>query len=75
MLFQTPMYHQNKGEGVCFYHIISMYICIICTHYVCLYFIYLYLFTNKWPILESEGIGALFWAHFLEKGHFSCSHS
>ena len=26
MLFQPPMYHQNKGEGVCFYLVISMYI-------------------------------------------------
>ena len=41
--------------------------------YVCILFIYL--FTNKWPILESEGIGALFWAHFLEKGYFAYSHS
>ena len=32
--------------------------------YVC---IYLYLFTNTWPILDSEGIGAFFRAHFSEK--------
>ena len=32
-----------------------------------MYFIYLYLLTNTWPILDSEGIGALFGAYFLEK--------
>ena len=30
---------------------------------------------NTWPILDSEEIGALFWAHFSKKGHFACSHS
>ena len=73
MLFQPPMYHQNKGEVVCFYLVISMYIfiCIICTHCVCTY-----LFTNTWPILDSEGIGALFRAHFFwKKCHFVPSHS
>ena len=33
--------------------------CIICMYYICLYFIYLDLFTNAWPIQDSEGIGAL----------------
>ena len=28
MLFQPPMYHQNKSEGVCFYLVISVYICL-----------------------------------------------
>ena len=49
---------------------LCIFICIICTHCVCLYFIYLYLFTNTWPILDSEGISVLFGAHFVEKGAF-----
>ena len=35
-----------------------------------MYFIYLYLLTNTWPILDSKGIGVLFGAHFLEKRAF-----
>ena len=69
MLFQPPMYHLNKGE-VCFYPVISIFICIICTHYLYVYFTYLYLFTNTCPILDSKGLGALFGAHFLEKRTF-----
>ena len=49
---------------------LCIFICIICTHCVCVYFICLYLFTNTWPILDSEGVGALFAAHFLEKSAF-----
>ena len=69
MLFQPPMHHQNKGE-VCFYPVISIFIGIICTHFLCVYFIYLHLFTNTWPILDSKGLGALFGAYFLEKRAF-----
>ena len=44
MLFQPPMCHQNKGEGVVFILLfLCIFVCIICAHYVCLYFIYLYL--------------------------------
>ena len=49
---------------------LCIFICIICTHCVSLYFIYLHLFTNTWPILDTEGIGPLFGAHFLEKRSF-----
>ena len=42
----------------------------ICIHYLCSYFIDLYLFTNTWPILDSESIGALFGAYCLEKRKF-----
>ena len=49
---------------------LCIFICIICTHCLCVYFIYLYLLTNTWPILDSKGIGALFGAHFLEKRAF-----
>ena len=45
-------------------------ICIVCTQCLCVYFIYLYLFTNISPILDSEGMGASFGAHFLEKRAF-----
>ena len=38
-------------------------------YYVCLYFVYLYLFKNTWPILDSEGIDALFGTHW-KKGAF-----
>ena len=34
--------------------------------YVCILFICI--FMNTWPILDSEDIGALFWAHFQKKG-------
>ena len=55
---------------------LCIFICIICTHYVCLYFIDLYLFSNTLPILDTESIGALFGAYFFgKKGHFACSHS
>ena len=37
---------------------------------LCVYFIYLHLFTNTWPIFDSKGIDALFKAHFLEKRIF-----
>ena len=60
------MYQQNKGEGVCFYPIISRYIYLyilsIFIMYVC---IYLHLFTNTGPILDSKGMGAFFEAHFF----------
>ena len=66
MLFQPPMYHQNKGEGVCFYPIISMYIYLYYLYSLCMYvFIYLYLSMNTRPILDSKVIGALFGAHFF----------
>ena len=74
MLFQPPMYQQNKVEGVCFYPVICVYIYLYYLYvYVCLYFIYLYLFTNAWTIRDSEGIGVLFGAH-RKTGHFACSH-
>ena len=39
MLFQPPIYQQNKGEGVCFYLIISMYIYLYYPHllFICIY--------------------------------------
>ena len=52
-----------------------IFICIICTHCVCVYFIYLYLFTNAWPILDSEGIDALFGAYFFGKKGILFSHT
>ena len=52
-----------------------IFICIICTHCVCVYFIYLYLFTNAWPILDSEDIDALFGAHFFRKKGILFSHT
>ena len=72
------MCQQSKGKGVCFYLVISMYIYlyylyVLIMYSVCLYFIYLSLFTNTWPILDSEGIGILFGAHW-KKRHFACSH-
>ena len=71
MLFKPPMYHQNNEKQFVFLPFsLCIFICIVCTHCVYLHFIYLYLFTNAWPILESEGINALFEAYFLEKGHF-----
>ena len=57
-------------ESVFILLFLCIFICIICTHCVCVYFICLYLFTNTWPILDSEGVGALFAAHFLEKSAF-----
>ena len=68
------MHHQNKGERVFVFILLFLciFICIICTHCVYVYFIYLYLFKNTWPILV-EGIGAVFGAHFLEKVHFVCT--
>ena len=42
---------------------------VLVMYYVCLYFIYLYLFKNTWPILDSEGIDALFGTHW-KKGAF-----
>ena len=47
------MYQQNKGEGVRFFVLICILSVLIM--YVC---IYLYVFTNTWPIPDSEGIGA-----------------
>ena len=46
MLFQPPMYHQNKGEGVCFlsryfnFYLIVFSVPIV---YVCILFICIYL--------------------------------
>ena len=65
MLFQPPVCHQIKVKELVFIVLfLCVFICIICTYYVCLYFIYLYLFTNTWPI-------HIFW----KKGYFACSHS
>ena len=76
MLFQPPLYQQNKGEEVCFYPVISMYIYLNHLHilimYVCILFICIYLRT--WPILDSEDIGALFWAHFFRKKSILLAH-
>ena len=58
------MYHQNKGERVCFYPIVSMYIYLYYLYSLCMcVFYYFILFIYKY----SEGIGALFGAHFLVK--------
>ena len=54
---------------------LCIFICIICTHCVCVYFICLYLFTNTWPILDSEGVGALFAAHFFGKKRILFAHT
>ena len=53
-------------ESVFILLFLCIFICIICTHCVCVYFIYLYLFTNTWPILDSEGIGVI-WVTFFGK--------
>ena len=73
MLFQPPMYQQNKGEEMFLFHYFYVYLFVL-SHlyslimYVC---IYLDLFTNAGPILDSESMGAYFRAHFSKKGHFA----
>ena len=39
MLFQPPIYHQNKGEGVQFYSAISTYICL---YYLCVLLVFVF---------------------------------
>ena len=46
MLSQPPMYHQNKGEGVCFfprYFYVYLFVLSVLIVYVCILFICIYL--------------------------------
>ena len=48
MLFQPPIYQQNKGEGVCFYLIISMNIYLYYLYLLCMFvFICTYLWIHR----------------------------
>ena len=49
MLFQPPIYHQNKGEGVRFYFSIATYIYLHYLHLLCVFvFICIYLCINTY---------------------------
>ena len=64
------MHHQNKGKGVYFSPVISMYIYLYCLYSLCLCVFYLFVFTYELMAYSREGISALFGAHFLEKTAF-----
>ena len=51
MLFQLPIYHQNKGEEVRFYSTISMYIYLCYLYLLCVFVcICIYLRVNTYKL-------------------------
>ena len=69
MLFQPPIYHQNKGEGVYFYPVISMYIYLYYLYSLCMCVFYLSVFIYKY-MAYSILFYSRFGAHFVEKRAF-----
>ena len=68
MLFQPPIYHQNKGEGVYFYPVISMYIYLYYLYSLCMCVFYLSVFIYKYMAYSRQwGHRCVIWGTFFEK--------
>ena len=71
MLFQPQMHHQNKGKGVYFSPVISMYIYLYCLYSLCLCVFYLFVFIYELMAYSRQGgHKCLIWGTFLEKRAF-----
>ena len=57
MLFQPPIYHQNKGERFCFYPVISMYIYLYYLYSLCMCVSYLSIFIYEYMAYSRQ------WGH------------
>ena len=67
MLFQPPMYQQNKGEGICFYPIISIYIYLYPLYLLFIIVFYLFVFIYKY-MAYSRHWGRKVYTLFGKKG-------
>ena len=47
LFLQPPIFNQNKGEIICFYSLISIFVCIIFIFYVLYVSVFIYLFIYK----------------------------
>ena len=71
MLFQPPMCQQNKGEGVFFYPIISMYIYLHYLYSLCMFVFYLSVFIYKYMTSSRQWEHrCIIWGTFFGKKAF-----
>ena len=76
MLFQPPMYHQNKDERVCLDPVISMYIYLYCLYSVCMCVFYLSVFIYEYMAYSRQrGHRCVIWGTFFGKKGILFAHT
>ena len=76
MLFQPQMHHQNKGKGVYFSLVISMYIYLYCLYSLCLCVFYLFGFIYELMAYSRQGgHKCLIWGTFFGKKGILFAHT